>query len=215
MAAAVTLPFFLWSPRGFWHSVVALQLYQPFRPGALSFLAWWASRGHPQLSASLSFVAAGSRAWSGPADAADAGGIRRGGRAHLLRVLCLQQTGVLQLLLLRHRRAVPTAAAWRPSSRRPVTDRAASTSTGARPVAYALLAGVCLLPLLWPGDARSSTTSRCSSPGRWGPTGQARSPSWASSAPTVSPTGRFRHGSTRCSSRSRAISSSLPGCTPR
>ena len=59
LAAAVTLPFFLWNPAAFWTSVVTLQFHQPFRNEALSFLSWWANRGHEQPSALISFVTAG------------------------------------------------------------------------------------------------------------------------------------------------------------
>jgi hypothetical protein len=58
VAAAVTLPFLLWDPRPFMESVVTLQLYQPFRPDSLSYLAWVAIRGGPVLSGALAFVAA-------------------------------------------------------------------------------------------------------------------------------------------------------------
>ena len=38
--AFVTLPFIIWDPDGFMHSVVWLQFRQPFRHDALSYLAW-------------------------------------------------------------------------------------------------------------------------------------------------------------------------------
>lgn len=44
-AAAVTLPFFLWDPGGFVHSVVLLQFREPFRRDSLSVLAWLAAHG--------------------------------------------------------------------------------------------------------------------------------------------------------------------------
>ena len=56
VAAAVTLPFFAWNPVAFWKSVVTLQLYQPFRPDALSVLAWWVDLGHAQPSPMVPFV---------------------------------------------------------------------------------------------------------------------------------------------------------------
>jgi hypothetical protein len=40
LAAAITLPFLVWDPAGFWRSLVALQVQQPFRSDALSYLAW-------------------------------------------------------------------------------------------------------------------------------------------------------------------------------
>ena len=58
VGAAVTLPFVLWNPAAFWHSVVALQFHQPFRPDALSLLSWWAARGHTQPPALISFAVA-------------------------------------------------------------------------------------------------------------------------------------------------------------
>lgn len=59
VATAVTIPFILWSPGDFWKSVVALQFHQPFRPDALSYLAWWTQSGHHQPPATIPFVAAG------------------------------------------------------------------------------------------------------------------------------------------------------------
>jgi len=46
LAAAITLPFFLWNPSAFWRSVVWLQTVQPFRTDALDFPAWWVAQGH-------------------------------------------------------------------------------------------------------------------------------------------------------------------------
>lgn len=37
VALIVTIPFVLWEPGAFWHSAIALQFAQPFRPDALSF----------------------------------------------------------------------------------------------------------------------------------------------------------------------------------
>ena len=39
-ACAVTLPFVLWSPPGFWRSIVQFQLMQPFRADSVSVLTW-------------------------------------------------------------------------------------------------------------------------------------------------------------------------------
>jgi hypothetical protein len=58
VGAIVTLPFLAWNPNGFWHSVVMLQLHQPFRVESLSFLAWWTSQGHAQPPTAIAFVAA-------------------------------------------------------------------------------------------------------------------------------------------------------------
>lgn len=56
-AAVVTLPLALWDIRAFLHSAVLLQLRQPFRMDALSFLSAWANAGHPQPPAAIAFVA--------------------------------------------------------------------------------------------------------------------------------------------------------------
>ena len=58
IAAAVTLPLALWNVREFWNDVVALQVIQPFRVEAMSYLAWFARDGSPHLPTSLAFVAA-------------------------------------------------------------------------------------------------------------------------------------------------------------
>jgi hypothetical protein len=58
VGAAVTLPFFLWGPRDFWHDVVALQVLQPFRTDALSYLAWSAQGGGTPWPTSVAFIAA-------------------------------------------------------------------------------------------------------------------------------------------------------------
>jgi uncharacterized membrane protein len=44
IAAAITVPFVLWDPRGFWRSVVQFQFMQPLRPDALSYLVWMSAR---------------------------------------------------------------------------------------------------------------------------------------------------------------------------
>lgn len=49
VAAAITLPFFLWDPRAFYRAVVAFQFLQPFRLDALSFLVW-IYHGFPELT---------------------------------------------------------------------------------------------------------------------------------------------------------------------
>ena len=58
VALAVNLPLVVWDVRAFMWDVVVLQLYQPFRLDALSFLAWIARDGGPQLPAGLAFAAA-------------------------------------------------------------------------------------------------------------------------------------------------------------
>jgi hypothetical protein len=45
LAAALTVPFALWDPDGFFRSVVWLQVREPFRTDSLSVLAWLARRG--------------------------------------------------------------------------------------------------------------------------------------------------------------------------
>lgn len=45
VAAAVTLPFLIWDPRGFMQDVVLLQAREPFRRDALSYLSWLARQG--------------------------------------------------------------------------------------------------------------------------------------------------------------------------
>ncbi|HET6982817.1 MAG TPA: hypothetical protein VFI53_11795 [Myxococcaceae bacterium] len=51
VAAAITLPFFLWDPAAFWKSVVYAQFLQPFRHEALSLPAWWVvEKHHPEFN---------------------------------------------------------------------------------------------------------------------------------------------------------------------
>jgi hypothetical protein len=54
---ALTLPFVLWGPRAFWHSVVALHVRQPFREDALSYLAAGAAATGERLPGALGFLA--------------------------------------------------------------------------------------------------------------------------------------------------------------
>ena len=107
LGAAVTLPFVFWGPAAFWTSVVTLQFHQPFRPDALSLLSWWANRGHDQPPVLISFVAAAAASalalWRLPRTPA---GFGAAVGMTLLRLLRVQQAGVLQLLLLRRRRAL-------------------------------------------------------------------------------------------------------------
>ena len=42
IALAITLPFALWDPAGFYRSVILFQFLQPFRNDSLSYLAWYA-----------------------------------------------------------------------------------------------------------------------------------------------------------------------------
>ena len=56
VAALVTIPAALWNPHAFFDSVVAFQARQPFRPDALSYLAWSAPQGIPRLPLSTGFL---------------------------------------------------------------------------------------------------------------------------------------------------------------
>jgi hypothetical protein len=61
VAAAVTLPFLLWDPRGFWWSLVGFRLVTPLRLDALSFSALLAVHGFhviPQWAVMLAVIAA-------------------------------------------------------------------------------------------------------------------------------------------------------------
>ncbi len=56
-AAVVSLPLALWDVGAFLRSVVTLQVHQPFRTDALSYLAWWVSQGHAPPPIWIPFVA--------------------------------------------------------------------------------------------------------------------------------------------------------------
>lgn len=58
LGAAVSLPLALWNVKEFWHDVVALQTYQPFRVEALSFLAWYNQSFGSKPPVGLAFLAA-------------------------------------------------------------------------------------------------------------------------------------------------------------
>jgi len=60
IAAAITLPFFLWSPRGFLADVLLMQMRQPFRLDSLSFMALWHLRGIVTLPSWTCFVLLGA-----------------------------------------------------------------------------------------------------------------------------------------------------------
>jgi hypothetical protein len=66
----VSLPLALWDLPAFWKDVVVLQLWQPFRPDALSYLAWFAQAYAIRLPTALAFVAAflalGLALWRAP-----------------------------------------------------------------------------------------------------------------------------------------------------
>jgi hypothetical protein len=70
LAAASVLPFLLWDPDAFFRSVVQFQTLQPFRPDALSLMAYFAVDGKPGLPAWLSFavvpLAWGLALWRAP-----------------------------------------------------------------------------------------------------------------------------------------------------
>jgi hypothetical protein len=56
VALVVTLPFVLWNVHAFMNSVVMLQLKQPLRPDALSYLVWSTVDGVPRLPLWTSFA---------------------------------------------------------------------------------------------------------------------------------------------------------------
>jgi hypothetical protein len=57
VAVVVTLPFVLWGPKAFWWSTVGVQVRQPFRTDALSYLAALANWKGVVLPAGVAFVA--------------------------------------------------------------------------------------------------------------------------------------------------------------
>jgi hypothetical protein len=69
-AAAITLPFLFWSPGPFIEALVMFQVKQPFRPDALSYMAWWARAGTPPISqwvpVPLTAAAIGFSVWRAP-----------------------------------------------------------------------------------------------------------------------------------------------------
>lgn len=56
-ALGVSLPLIVINPQAFIRSAVTLQIQQPFRPDALSYLALWVSRGHEQPPVWIAFAA--------------------------------------------------------------------------------------------------------------------------------------------------------------
>ncbi len=48
VAALFTVPFFLWGPKAFLHSVFEVQFGLPFRTDSLNVSAWWVQRGNEQ-----------------------------------------------------------------------------------------------------------------------------------------------------------------------
>src|SRR5262249_38396094 len=70
VAAVVTLPFALWNLRAFVESVILFQGRQPFRPDALSYVAWSARDGIARLpqwaSFAMALVALGLSWWRAP-----------------------------------------------------------------------------------------------------------------------------------------------------
>jgi hypothetical protein len=70
-ALLVSLPLAIWDLPAFWKDVVVLQLWQPFRPDALSYLAWFAQgSAGARLPTALAFIAAfialGLALWRAP-----------------------------------------------------------------------------------------------------------------------------------------------------
>ena len=58
LAAASLMPFFLWGPRDFLHSVVMLHLQQPYRAESLGYLSWLSALGLGGLQAWTGFLLA-------------------------------------------------------------------------------------------------------------------------------------------------------------
>lgn len=56
LAAALTVPFFLWDPQSFLRSTVVVHALAPFRSDALSYVAWSARNGQPVLPLWLCFL---------------------------------------------------------------------------------------------------------------------------------------------------------------
>lgn len=73
-AAAMTLPFLLWSPRAFVDAVILLQAREPFRADSLSYLPWLSAHGWPEPSFLWTLIAMLSAlaivAWRGGASPA-------------------------------------------------------------------------------------------------------------------------------------------------
>jgi hypothetical protein len=74
IGTVITLPFVLWNFHAFWHSVVQVQLDDPFRFDSLNFAAGWAKLGHVPPGAWVSFglgiLAAGLAMWRAERSAA-------------------------------------------------------------------------------------------------------------------------------------------------
>jgi hypothetical protein len=161
IGAAITLPFVLWSPEAFIRSVVTLQFHQPFRGESLSFLSWWARRGHGAPSAAVAFlvasVMAGVSAWRlprTPAAFATALAVTfLSFFAFNKQAFCNYYFFVIGALSVGIASTSDVAASATrhedASSNRPVAPRDRERSW----VAVAALVAVCLVPLLWPGDA--------------------------------------------------------------
>jgi hypothetical protein len=163
VGAAVTLPFVLWNPSGFWHSVITLQMQQPFRTEALSFLAWWAARGHTPPSSLISFAAALIAStvciWRLPKTA---GGFAATIGFTFLAFFAFNKQAFCNYYYFVIGAFATTLAAWEPTAETaalPVDDPVAapqtprSTELPRHPrAALAALMLACALPLLWPGD---------------------------------------------------------------
>ena len=116
----MTLPFVVWGPAAFWTSVVTLQFHQPFRPDALSLLAWWANLGHQQPPVLISFVAAAATSalalWRLPRTPA---GFGAAVGMTLFAFFVFNKQAFCQLLLLRGRRALRVGGRVARARRRP------------------------------------------------------------------------------------------------
>ena len=73
IAVGIALPFAAWNPGAFFHSTVAFQFLQPFRPDSLSYLALYASLTGTQLPSWIGFAAMTGAlvfvVWRGPRSA--------------------------------------------------------------------------------------------------------------------------------------------------
>jgi hypothetical protein len=63
VAAFISLPLILWNVADFWKSAMALQFRQPFRPDALSYLAWVKNMGWGQPPSWVAFLTLVPTTW--------------------------------------------------------------------------------------------------------------------------------------------------------
>jgi len=161
VAAAVTVPFFLWNPSAFVNSVVTLQFRQPFRRDALSFLAAWTVIGLPQPSVTIAFGMAGLvsalAVWRLPRTAA---GFSAALAATLLAFFAFNKQAFCNYYFFVIGALCVTLAACTGSPQEVQVAQVSSPAQGTRlrPVTQAgwaalgALATAALVPLLWIGD---------------------------------------------------------------